>query len=632
MKRFLAGILTACLALLAGTAALADVDQNELAVASLTQMSGMFFTDMWGNNSADLDVRTMLHGYGTVAWAADGNFIIDSTAVIDTQVSDDRSGNRTYTFTLSDALRYNDGTPITAKDYVFNVLLRSCPQVAELNGMNQAYNHLLGYEAFAQGQPFSGVRLLDEHRFSLTIKRANLPNFYELHMIDAWPAPLAVIAPGCDVVDEGQGAWIQGGERPFDAALLRETLMDPETGYLSHPARTSGPYQLVAYDAVKREAAFEINPHYLGNYAGQKPAIQRVTFGWVRLDTMFDDLTSGRIDLINKVTDGEAIAQGMQLRGADKLASSSYPRAGLNMLAFACERPLTQSVHMRKAIMFCLDTMALCDEFLKGFGMPVYGYYGLGQWMAQDQEALNPLCRYSFSLNAAANMLQTDGWIYDEQGELFAQREGAVRYKRMEDGTLQPLKLRCALPEEGALTPYLETMLTQNLASIGGQIECVKLPFPELLAQYYRQSARDFDIMQVATNFTQVFDPFYTFHTGDEYQGVHNTTGLRDEGLMARADAMRRVPPGDLARYQEQWMAFQDAWMELLPMAPLYSNAYFDFYHLKLQNYNITAQSNWSAALLYAYIGDPPAETEPDTLSAEPIGSPLGGEEVEFLD
>ena len=40
----------------------AEKQQKEITVGSLTQMSGNFFTDCWGNNSADMDVRELIHG------------------------------------------------------------------------------------------------------------------------------------------------------------------------------------------------------------------------------------------------------------------------------------------------------------------------------------------------------------------------------------------------------------------------------------------------------------------------------------------------------------------------------------------------------------------------------------------
>ena len=42
------------------------------------------------------------------------------------------NGDRIYTITLNPGLKYSDGSDITSKDYAFNFLLMTSPQIAEL--------------------------------------------------------------------------------------------------------------------------------------------------------------------------------------------------------------------------------------------------------------------------------------------------------------------------------------------------------------------------------------------------------------------------------------------------------------------------------------------------------------------
>ena len=136
----------------------------EITVGSTNQMSGFFFTDMWGNNTADIDVRALL-----------------------------ASGDKTYTFEINPDLVYNDGTPITAADFVFSVLLQAAPEIYELGGIPSGMSQFVGYEAYASGETdvFAGVRLLDEHRFALTISGEYLPYFYETLLISVTPYPVS---------------------------------------------------------------------------------------------------------------------------------------------------------------------------------------------------------------------------------------------------------------------------------------------------------------------------------------------------------------------------------------------------------------------------------------------------------
>ena len=95
----------------------------------------------------------------TVYSRSQDDFALDSTVVKTLEVTRERDGD-TYTFTLAPGLTYNEGTPITATDYVFSLLLHSSPAVAELGGVNSIYSHVVGWETYAAGTSttLSGVQ------------------------------------------------------------------------------------------------------------------------------------------------------------------------------------------------------------------------------------------------------------------------------------------------------------------------------------------------------------------------------------------------------------------------------------------------------------------------------------------
>ncbi len=71
---------------------------DELIVGSVTKMKGDFFTEMFGNDTADIDVRALMHGYNLVNWdQAQGRYIFDPSVVTDVLVAVDDVGNKTYT-------------------------------------------------------------------------------------------------------------------------------------------------------------------------------------------------------------------------------------------------------------------------------------------------------------------------------------------------------------------------------------------------------------------------------------------------------------------------------------------------------------------------------------------------------
>ena len=216
-----------------------------LTVGITTPFSGNFLDDALGSNTSDQDVRSLIYGYNLVKWDATlGSYEFNQPMVTGGTSSED---GRTYTFYLMEGMTYNDGTPITAKDYAFSLLLLGSAELEEATGYRGSIRRILGGADYQDGKAkgLAGFHLRSDNQFSVTIDPENDPYFYQLKVLDVSPLPISVIAPGCTIKDDGNGAYISG---PFSADLLKKTLMDPKTGYISHPSLTCGPYHLEAYD------------------------------------------------------------------------------------------------------------------------------------------------------------------------------------------------------------------------------------------------------------------------------------------------------------------------------------------------------------------------------------------------
>ncbi|MDD6050319.1 MAG: ABC transporter substrate-binding protein [Clostridiales bacterium] len=664
MKKGLAFFL-ALLMLLSTCCAMAEApvaapNYDELVVGSTTAMTGHFFTDMWGRNTADMDVRTLIHAYNPIRWNGDaGAFGIDDTVVSGMVVTEDEEGNRTYTLALYNDLVYSDGTPITAKDYAFSLLFSIAPQVAEIGGAISSPDYIYGIEAYMNGQSdvLAGVRLPGGNQLAITVKAAYLPFFYELALLSVTPYPIHVIAPGCEVADDGQGVYIRNIDRNnpnpvFTAELLRKTVLDAQTGYLTHPAVTSGPYRLVSYDAQANVAEFEINTYYKGNMEGKLPLIPRIVYKPASNEDMISRLAMGEYGLLNKCVNASTLDAGLQLV-ADGLASvSNYARSGYSFISFNCERPAMQSAKVRQAIANCFDKDSFIADYVRNYGLRVDGYYGIGQWMYRlvegdveppveapaenadratiaayeetlkkwEELSLENMRVYNLDLAAAEKLLLDDGWTLNRARRPYDARLNVERCKEV-DGKLLALELKLIYPEGNAVGEALGTALKQNLAEVGISLTVEAKPFAELLRIYYRQDARDCDMIYLATNFTTVFEPSAVFNPDNAQQGINNCTGIIAPELYELAVAMRQVEPGDVLGYCQQWVAFQEAWAEELPTIPVYSNVYFDFYTPYLHEYNAAASTSWAEAIIGAYLGD-----------VEAPEAPVEGEEDVFFD
>ena len=264
---------------------------DELIVGHPTITKGDFFTEMFGNNTADIDVRALIHGYNLVNWDQNqGTYVFDPSVVRSVTVTENTQGFKQYTLVLADNLKYSDGSPITAWDYAFSILLMMSPEIEAIGGKIYRAEHLVDYDRYIEyrrklmnGETIDPTRDLDyltavsvlsDYQLRIWLDPDFLPYFFEIGLLMTVPYPIKVIAPGCKVVsgyvdENGDPLGIKivnedenVAEPIYTADLLRKTILDPQTGYNTFPSVVSGPYVIKSWDGVTGH--FEINPEFKG--------------------------------------------------------------------------------------------------------------------------------------------------------------------------------------------------------------------------------------------------------------------------------------------------------------------------------------------------------------------------------
>ena len=629
-----------------------EYDYDHLTVGNPTQMNGMFFTDLWGSNTSDIDVRMLVNGYNLVTWDSDVSmFRFDHSVVSSITAGDDKDGNRRYLISLYDDLHYSDGTPIRTWDYAFSVLLQCDPVIEKLGGKPANYNYLLGYEDYVEGKSDSlaGLSVIDDYNMVFIVKKDSLPYFYELSRFNLFPYPIQTIAPGCKVYDNGAGVFI-GNENPdqkalnFSEELLQKTILAPQTGYLVHPVPSSGPYTISSFDGTT--AKFNVNPWYKGNEDGDKPRIATITYTHAQNESMIADLGTGQFALLNKVTLAQAIQEGMALcTKQNQFTRATYPRTGLTYFYFIPSKPIVQSEKVRKALAYCLDQSQFIKDYVGPYGLEAYGLYGLSQWMYQlamgtmeytnpdgtplDEETqkaweainLDNLAKYPFNLEEAVSLLEEDGWTLNEQGQPFNAGMDSVRC-REEDGVIQPLELTIAYTKALEIEQPLTKNFLDNLAQAGIRTTLIQKTIGQLEDTFDGLGDADCDLLYLGNNFSIAFDPSAIFATG----AVMLEDGMAEDSLPAVHSELYRMSldldhtePADVLSYMQKWLRFQERLSETLPILPVYINVYFDFYTRELHEYWIADESTWAEAIVPArmYDADEMQEEEIDQINAE---------------
>lgn len=424
-----------------------EKDDNSIILGSSTDLSGKFRYAIFGASSpgsSDLDIQNLTEGLETVAPTKEGGYVVNDTVVDSFEDTDNDDGSKTYTIKIKDDLVFSDGSPITAKNYLYRLLVFSTPVAAEAAGKDhRSMLQMVGFDGFNKydgtndgvdgaSKVMKGVRLIDDYTFSITIDPQYLPYFYAITYASVYPTYKDLWLGDFDIADDGEGCYIEDGfyEKSGDsykmAAHISDSANNTDTKY-----PYSGPYVVKSFDAGDKSAVLELNENFKGNYEGAKPSIQKVIYKKVIAETQLEDFKAGGVDVLAAITGGSATDEAIALAdGSDgAYVYTHYSRAGYGKLGFRNDFGPVQFTAVRQAIAFCMDRATFAKDFTGGYGGVVDGPYYSGSWMykaAVNQGML--LDAYDTSVDSAIEVLENDGWVYNAEGGEYTE---GVRYKKI---------------------------------------------------------------------------------------------------------------------------------------------------------------------------------------------------------
>ena len=599
---------------------------NRIIYGSTTGISGDLGNAWWTNNADDLTLCGLIDDYEVVVSDQGGAFVVNETVCGGVETTDNEDGSKTFTVKINEGLTFNNGEPITAANYVAYALVRYSPAALEAS-VQTAADQIVGAADYQSGTTsyLSGIRLLDEYTYSVTISADYVPFYYELTYASFAPIYLPQYASAdLTVKDDGQGAYLDGG------SLVASEI--DASRWVYEGRVSAGPYQVVSVDTGANEAVLELNPNYAGNFEGQKPSIEQVVMVKSVTETEFDALKTGSIDLLNQLSDGNEINTALDLVEEGGYEVSAFERSGYGQLTFQCDFGPTQFEAVRHAVAYLLDRNDFANQFCQGHGSVVHGPYGLSMWMYKDSEELfaSELDTYAYDPAKAVEILEADGWVLDENGNPY---ESGTRYKEvtaeeagdyplnvtLADGRiLMPLHIMWASSEDNPVSELLAVMLTngQQTADAGMVIEQTTMTFDELLLYMHRDATQGdkygvptYGMYNLATNFYANYDQSYAFTSDPDMVALgYNQNYLFDDELdQLSMDMVYGVESGDDETYLKIWQDFIIRWNELLPNLPLYSNVYYTIYPEWLEGFEQNSLWGFEDAILYASI--PTAET-----------------------
>ena len=614
--------------------------ENKIVYGSTTELGGDFAYGMWTNGATDLMVSKMMNDYLTVTTNQYGEYIENPTVLKSYETTENEDGSKTFTMTINEGLVYNNGDPITAKDYVARILFTCSSVASQLEANVSGWTQISGGKEYYDGEAstVTGVRLLDEYTFSVTILPDYLPYFYDILYAAYQPWNLAFwFGPDVDVVDDGEGAYftLGGDAAAFTADAVRDYVLAARNPS-GEECVSAGPYMLKSFDKSAKEATLVINPNYAGNFEGQKPSIETIVVTLAEDETWADAITTGQFNFYDTITDGDAINTALDIienqGGFDYI---QFDRAGYGKIQFVCDFGPTQFVEVRHAVAMLLDRKSFAETFCKGWGDTVDGPYGVAMWQYQESKELfaDTLDSYSYNVEKANQVLDEGGWTLTADGSEWTTGAG-VRYKEVTaeeaanyesycvtvDGKLlMPLQIQWASSENNPVSDLIATMLVNGSATIesGVQINQATMDFSTLLGWLYRQdvygvggdfTTPTYGMFNLATGFTSTaYDQSYEWTDDETYlSNGYNLCRLFDMGEGGldelSMDMVFGIEAGDDATYLDMWQKYIIRWNELLPELPLYSNIYITMYPDYLEGYEQNAYWSFESAILYASI------------------------------
>ena len=459
MSKKIIGLVLACVMVVACFGGCGKANENKVIVGNTTELTGDFRWPGFGGSSAgaaDQDIGGLINGYGTMETNQSGDYVWNKTVVASHSEVEDENGNYVITIEIKPGLKMSNGVEIKAANYLAYVLAFSSPVVVGAGATGKAGQTYVGYKSFnkycgsdveVEGatKEFSGIRLLGEYKFSMTVDAAAgyYPYYYAFTYGAVSPYDLElVLGTGVEVKDDGNGAYLTDAWYEKAAESTAENLMYKKTTHISEARYDvtkyafTGPYVIEEWDESTVQCTLKINENYAGNFEGQKPSIETLVYVKIIAETQLDQFQTGQIDILAGITGGtetdEALAVVDNSKG--KFDAVQYQRAGYGKVQFDCDFSPTMFASTRKAITYVLNTAEFAQSFTGGYGTVVYGPYSPDFSMWQAVKDSIDLIDYSYSVENAKQALIDGGWIYNSKGEAFVEGQtgvDSVRYKKL---------------------------------------------------------------------------------------------------------------------------------------------------------------------------------------------------------
>ena len=275
---------------------------------------------------------------GLVTYDETGSLVGGSAESWD--ISDD---GLVYTFHLRDGLKWSDGTPLTAQDFVYSIQRVLTPATAA-QYVSMVTGYVKNAQEFYDGTATAedlGVKAIDDQTLEITLIQ---PTSYFIDVLSMW------------VYDPVQQATVEANGDSWTSS--------PETYVCNGPFKVTGM-------SLNENVILEKNENY---WDAENVTLEKLTFRYI-LDnsTALTAYESGEVDGIISVPSSDYA----RLK-AEKAGLQVYPSYGTVYYNINCEAEPYNDPLVRKALCLAVDRQALIDNVVQVDAQPAYSFLAPG--------------------------------------------------------------------------------------------------------------------------------------------------------------------------------------------------------------------------------------------------------------
>jgi len=462
------------------------------------------------------------------------------------EVSELDDGGAAYTFTIHEAAVWDDGSPVTAYDYVFT--------------LKAVYNPLVQAQAF---RPY--LALIDR----IEIDEAN-PKTFTVYVEDKGLEDVEYIGNTIQILPryhydpEGLLSDIaledlmdsEKAQRLADQNPKLQQFADRfnDTRYSRDPEyiEGSGPYRLVRWEPNQEIVLEKKEDHWtqalLQQYRGLAAYPESMTFQPIENEaTVVAAIRSEEIDVVPELTPDNF----KQLKQSEEVSARynffTPSRLTYAYIAVNTTLPKLSDKRVRQALAHCIDVGEIIDVFYKGYAQPIANPVPPNLEFYNDE--LDP---YAFNIERARSLLAEAGWE-DSNGN------GTV--DKMIDGQRTELEIDLSTSTRER-SRNVALLIQDNASKAGISIQLDSKEARSLLEDF---RSRDYELASVGRRMSNTWNPKQNWYTeGDNRTGFG--TARSDSLIDAILTANDRQHRNEL--YKELQRIIYDQQAEILILAP----------------------------------------------------------------